>query len=186
MTAGAVAAEAATSKIRTSSLLTLASGQFLMTLDSSVMNVVDRDRRQGRRHDGHRHPDRDHLLHARDGRADDHGRQDRWDHRPQARASRSAASSTARARSRPRSPRTSPCSSSAGRVLEGIGAALIMPAIVALVASNFGRQRATTRLRARRRRGRDRGRRRAAHRRLVHDVPLVAARVRRRGRDRAS
>ena len=46
---------------------------------------VDRDRRRGRRHDGHRHPDRDHPLHAGDGLADDHRRQDRPDHRPQAR-----------------------------------------------------------------------------------------------------
>ena len=58
-------------------LLTLASGQFLMTLDSSVMNVSIATGRQGRRHDGHRHPDRDHALHAGDGDADDHRRQDR-------------------------------------------------------------------------------------------------------------
>src|SRR6185312_15669804 len=48
---------------------------------------LDRDGRQGRRHDGHRDPDRDHVLHAG----------------------------------------------------EGVGAALILPAIVALVASNFAR-----------------------------------------------
>ena len=46
---------------------------------------VDRDGREGRRHDRDRHPDRDHALHARDGVADDHRRQDRPDDRPQAR-----------------------------------------------------------------------------------------------------
>ena len=45
---------------------------------------VDRHRGQGRRHDGDRHPDRDHLLHAGDGVADDHRRQGRPDPRPQA------------------------------------------------------------------------------------------------------
>ena len=45
--------------------------------------------------------------------------------------------------------------------LEGFGAVLIMPAIVALVASNFGEARATARVRARRRGRRDRGRARA-------------------------
>ena len=44
-------------------------------------------------------------------------------------------------------------------VLEGLGAALIMPAIVRLVASNFATKRRTG-LRPRRLRGRDRGRRR--------------------------
>ena len=70
-------------------------------------------------------------------------------------------------------------------VLEGIGAALIMPAIVALVASNFGPSGATARVRARRRGRGDRRRRRAAHRRALHHLPVVAARVRGRGRDRA-
>ena len=55
-----------------------------------------------------------------------------------------------------------------------------MPAIVALVASNFAAGGTTARLRARRVGGRDRGRGRAAHRRPLHDVLVVAARVRRR------
>ena len=55
-------------------------------------------------------------------------------------------------------------------VLEGIGAALIMPAIVALVASNFARDRTAARVRARRVGRRDRGRRRPAHRRALHHV----------------
>ena len=55
-------------------------------------------------------------------------------------------------------------------VLEGVGAALILPAIVALVASNFGRGRATPGLRAGRVGRRHRGRRRSAHRRAVHHL----------------
>ena len=70
-------------------------------------------------------------------------------------------------------------------VLEGLGAALILPAIVALVASNFGPRRAAARLRAGRLGRRDRGRGRPAHRRPVHDLPLVALRVRGRGGGRA-
>ena len=69
--------------------------------------------------------------------------------------------------------------------LEGVGAALIMPAIVALVASNFGREQRPRGLRAGRLGGRHRRRRRPAHRRAVHDLPLVAAGVRRRGPGRA-
>src|SRR5215813_13315534 len=46
---------------------------------------VDRDRRQGRRHDGDRDPGRDHLLHAGDGLAHDHRRQARADPGAQAR-----------------------------------------------------------------------------------------------------
>ena len=66
-------------------LLTLAAGQFLMTLDSSVMNVsiatVAKD--VGTTVTGIQGGD--HGLHARDGGADDHRRQDRRDDRPQAR-----------------------------------------------------------------------------------------------------
>ena len=69
--------------------------------------------------------------------------------------------------------------------LEGVGAALILPAIVALVASNFGRAGAAPRVRARRVGGRDRRRGRPADRRAVHDLCLVAVGVRRRGPDRA-
>ncbi len=69
--------------------------------------------------------------------------------------------------------------------LEGLGAVLIMPAIVALVAVELRQARAPARLRARRRGRRDRGRARAADRRRVHDLRLVALGVRRRGADRA-
>ena len=67
--------------------------------------------------------------------------------------------------------------------LEGVGAALIMPAIVALVASNFPPRRPPAGLRAGRLGRRHRRCRRSAHRRVLHDVPVVAARVR-RGSDR--
>jgi MFS family permease len=68
--------------------------------------------------------------------------------------------------------------------LEGVGAALILPAIVALVASNFprsGRPRAYGLIASA---GRDRGGGRAADRRAVHHLPLMAVGVRRRGRNR--
>ena len=70
-------------------------------------------------------------------------------------------------------------------VLEGVGAALILPAIVALVASNFAAGGAAAGLRAGGLGGRDRGGGRAAHRRAVHHLRLVALGVRRRGADRA-
>ena len=65
--------------------------------------------------------------------------------------------------------------------LEGVGAALILPAIVALVATTSGRAAAGG-LRDGRGRGRDRRRGRPARRRLLHDVLLVALGVRGRGR----
>ena len=72
--------------------------------------------------------------------------------------------------------------------LEGVGAALILPAIVALVASNFAPVGTATRVRAGRLGGRDRGRGGAAHRRAVHDLSVLAVGVRLRGtgRDRHS
>ncbi len=68
--------------------------------------------------------------------------------------------------------------------LEGVGAALIMPAIVSLVAGNFPTAAAPRRLRARGRCRRDGGRRRPADRRFRDDVLLLALGVRRRSRDR--
>ena len=67
-------------------------------------------------------------------------------------------------------------------LLEGIGAALIMPAIVALVAGNFAADGPAEGLRPHRRGGRDGDRRRAAHRRPRDHLRLLALRVRRRGR----
>ena len=66
-------------------------------------------------------------------------------------------------------------------LLEGIGAALIMPAIVALVASNFGRPRPAARLRPGGRRGSDRGGGRPADRWPAHDLRVLAVGLRRRG-----
>ena len=69
-----------------------------------------------------------------------------------------------------------PVSCSSGwSLLEGIGAALILPAIVALVAANFPRADRPARLRARGGGRRDRGRGRAADRRALHDLPQLAA-----------
>jgi MFS family permease len=64
-------------------------------------------------------------------------------------------------------------------LLEGIGAALIMPAVVALVASNFCSIRAPPRLRPGRLGRRDRSGCRATDRRSVHHLRLVAVGVRR-------
>ena len=167
-------------------LLTLAAGQFLMTLDSSVMNVSIATVAEGRRHDGDRDPGRDHGLHARDGGADDHRRARSARSSAASARSRSAASSTAAARSRPSLAPSLPVLLFGWSFLEGVGAALILPAIVALVAGNFAQRAPAGRLRPGRRRRRDRGRRRPADRRLLHDVLLVALGVRRRGRDRRS
>ena len=119
-------------------LMTLAAGQFLMTLDSSVMNVSIATVAKDVGTDNHRHPDGDHALHARDGVADDHGRQDRRAHRAASglrdrlRDLRRGSFITAIV-AEPRRP-------DLGLVVpRGLGAALIMPAIVALVASNFPR-----------------------------------------------
>ena len=64
-------------------------------------------------------------------------------------------------------------------VLEGVGAALIMPAIVALVASNFAQDQRPARIRAGRLGRRDRGSGRAADRRPAHHLCLLAVGVRR-------
>ena len=64
-------------------------------------------------------------------------------------------------------------------VLEGVGAALILPAIVALVAGNFVGRGPAAGLRPGDGRGRDRRRGGAADRRHRHDLLLVAMGVRR-------
>ena len=62
--------------------MTLAAGQFLMTLDSSVLNVSIATVAKDVGTDGP-DPDRDHALHAGNGVVDDHRRQARSDPRPQ-------------------------------------------------------------------------------------------------------
>ena len=69
-------------------------------------------------------------------------------------------------------------------ILEGIGAALVLPALVALVAGNYQRARPRDRLRRPRRRRRGRHRRRPDPRRLGDDRVHLAGRLRRRGRRR--
>ncbi len=69
-------------------------------------------------------------------------------------------------------------------VLEGIGAALVLPAMVALVAAQLRGQGPRGRLRRARRRRRRRDRRRADPRRLGDDRAELARRLRRRGRRR--
>ena len=70
-------------------------------------------------------------------------------------------------------------------LLEGIGAALILPAIVALVASNVPLEGRPARVRPGHGGRRDRRRARPAHRRPRDDVLLLALGVRRRGGRRA-
>ena len=120
-------------------LLTLAAGQFLMTLDSSVMNVsiaqVAED--VGTTVTGIQ--TRDHAVHAGDGDADDHRRQDRRDDRPQARVRDRLRDLRRRlVHDRDLAPNLTVLLIG-WSFLEGVGAALIMPAIVALVAANFAR-----------------------------------------------
>ena len=86
-----------------------------MILDWSVMNVSIATVAKDVGTDGHRHPDRDHAVHARDGVADDHRREDRRDPRPQARVHDRLRDLRRADRSRPRSRPTSPCCCSAGR-----------------------------------------------------------------------
>jgi MFS family permease len=68
--------------------------------------------------------------------------------------------------------------------LEGVGACLILPAIVALVAGNFVAAKRPAAYGLVAAAGAIAGRRRPADRRLLHDVFLVALGVRGRGRDR--
>ena len=69
-------------------------------------------------------------------------------------------------------------------VLEGIGAALVLPALAALIAGQLRGHRAQGRLRRHRRRRRSGHRGRADRRWLGHDRAVVAGRVRGRGRAR--
>ncbi len=72
-------------------------------------------------------------------------------------------------------------------VIGGLGASLLLPAMQSLIHGNFEGAAQKQGLRPGRRRGRHRRRRRPAARRLLHDLPVVARRVRLRGRrDRAS
>ena len=141
---------------------------------------VDRDRREGPGHDGHRHPDRDHHVHAGDGVAHDHRREDGRDPRPQARV-----------HDRMRDLRV--------RFAHDGDLAQPRGADVRLVVPRRGRGRARdagdrgaggVELRSRRpaacvrdRDGgwRDRGRGRSADRRALHHLLVVALRVRGRG-----
>ena len=119
-------------------LLVLASGQFLMTLDASVMNVSIRQVAADLGTtvvacNGH------HALHARHGLAHDHRRQDRSHHRPPPGFHRWPG--YLRRRFGHDGDRPEPRVLLLGwSFLEGIGAALIMPAIVALVAGNFAKE----------------------------------------------
>ncbi len=69
-------------------------------------------------------------------------------------------------------------------ILEGIGAALVLPAMVALVATNFKGQERAARLRRAGRRRRSRHSGRPDPRRLGDDRAQLAGRLRRRGRGR--
>ena len=69
-------------------------------------------------------------------------------------------------------------------LIEGIGAALVMPAIVSLIAVDLQRQAAGPCVRDHRRRGRRRDRGRTADRRLGDHRVQLALRLRRGDRDR--
>ena len=141
----------------------------------------DRHRGRGRRDDRERDPGRDHRLHARDGGADDPGRQGR-------RADRAQAGVLGRLRDL----RRRLADDRAGPQLPHAADRLVVPrgrrrgADPARDRGAGGEQlrprAAPRRLRADRGRRGDRDRRRAADRRARHDVLLVAVGVRRRGR----
>ena len=163
-------------------LLTLCAGQFLMMLDSSVMNVsmatVAKD--VGTTITGIQTAITLYTLvmaafMVTGGKIGQIAR-------PQARLRDRLRDLRLPARASPRSRRTSGCCCVGWSCLEGVGAALILPAIVALVALNFGAGRTAAGLRAGCLRGGDRDRRRSDRRRPLHDLPLVALRVRGRGR----
>ena len=145
---------------------------------------LDRHRRQGRRHHRHRDPDRDHPLHAGDGLVHDHRRQDRPDHRPQARL-----------RDRLRDLRLRLDDHGAGAEPAGAADRLVVPGGARRRADpardrrprrrQLRPRRAAAGLRPGHRGGGGRGRGRADHRRLLHHLPLLALRLRRRGPDRA-
>src|SRR5436190_12723197 len=145
---------------------------------------LDRDGREGCRHNRDRNPGRDHGVHPGDGRADDHRRKDRRDDRPQAGL-----------RDRLRHLRV--------RVADDVPGAQPAGPLVRLVVPRGPRRRpdpsldrragsrelpgraTSCRVRPRRRRRRRRGRGWPADRRLLHDLLLLAVGVRRGGRDRA-
>ena len=58
-------------------LLTLAAGQFVMALDTTVMNTAIATVAKDVGTDSHGDPDGDHPLHAGDGLVDDHRREGR-------------------------------------------------------------------------------------------------------------
>ena len=144
----------------------------------------DRDGGRGRGHGRHRDPDGDHLVHAGDGDADDHGRQGRRPDRPQAgvrdrlrdlrgglvhdrdravvagAAGRVVSAGGRRCGADPAGDRRA----GGGQLSPGGPAARLWP-------GDGGRG--------------DRGRRRAADRGAVHDLSQLALGVRRRGADRA-
>ena len=145
---------------------------------------VDLADRRRPRHDDPGRPARHHGVHARDGSAD-------------ARRARSSATSSA-ATGRLRSASaiygvgslTTALSPNLTVLLfgwslvEGIGAAIVLPAIVSLIAGDLQRPAAGAGVRDRRRGRRRRDRRRPADRRLGHDRVQLALRVRGRDGDR--
>ena len=145
---------------------------------------LDRHRRQGRRHDRDRDPDGDHPLHAGDGLVHDHRRQDRPDHRPQTGL-----------RDRLRDLRLRLADHGAGAEPAGAADRLVGPGGARRRPDPAGDRRprrrqlrplrTAPRLRPRHRRRGDRGRGRPDRRRLLHHLPLLALRLRRRGPDRA-
>ena len=155
-----------------------------MTLDSSVMNVsieeVAKD--VGTTVTGIQSAIT--LLHVGHGRPDDHRGQDRSDHRPEAGV-----------RDRVRDLRLRIADDRARAELRHAADRLVVPRGRRRGADPARDRRARRRqlrtgapprcVRARRSRGSDRRRRRAVDRRLLHDLLLVALRLRRRGPDRA-
>ena len=165
-------------------LVTLAAAQFVMILDSSVMNVSIATVAKDLDTTVTGHPDRDHAVHARHGVADDHRRQDGRDPRSQEGL-----------HDRMRDLRVRIVHDRDLPEPRGADVRLVVPRGCRRRAGDAGDRRAggvelregrtTACLRHRDRGRRHRGRAGSAHRRVVHHLLVVALRVRGRGaRDR--
>ena len=125
-------------------LIVLSAAQFLMVLDQSVMNVSISQLVADFDTSVTTIQARDHALLAGDGGADDHRRQARRPLGPPARVRDRPRRSTALGSALTAASWSVPTLTLGWSVLEGIGAAMVLPALVALTAGNYsGRARAT-------------------------------------------
>ena len=143
---------------------------------------LDLGRRRGPRHDGQRRPVGDRARGARLGRVHPDQQQDRRPVRPQARLRAGPAGLRGRRRWRWCSPRTSRAVIIFWAILGGLGASLLLPAMQSLIHGNFEGAAQSSVYALVGAVGGHRRRHRPAARRVHHDLPLVARRLRARAR----